>query len=113
MAWDFARQFCTGDQLGSIDLLGAYSHAEVNGRFRKLIFFNFEDVDYVCNCLPFGLRNSAYAFAKLTAVTAEVLRRSELVTALVVYLDDSGGSIVPVPDHPQMVRIVATTESFG
>ena len=28
------------------------------------------------NCLPFGLRTSAFAFAKLTAVTAEALRRS-------------------------------------
>ena len=110
---DFVKQLCADDTLWSIDLLSAYSHAEVNERFRTLIGFNFEGTDYVYNCLPFGLRTSAYAFAKLTAVTAEALRRSGLVTALIVYLDDFGGSIGPVPDHPRMARIVATIKSFG
>ena len=110
---DFVKQLCADDTLWSIDLLSAYSHAEVNERFRTLIGFNFEGTDYVYNCLPFGLRTSAYAFAKLTAVTAEALRRSGLVTALIVYLDDFGGSIGPVPDHARMARIVATIKSFG
>ena len=73
---DFVKQLCADDTLWSIDLLSAYSHAEVNERFRTLIGFNFEGTDCVYNCLPFGLRTSAYAFAKLTAVTAEVLRRA-------------------------------------
>ena len=110
---DFVKQLCTGDTIWSIGLLSAYSHAEVNERFRTLIGFNSEGVDYVYNCLPFGLRTSAYASAKLTAVTAEVLRRSGLVTVLIGYLDDFGGSIGPAPDHPRMARVVATTESIG
>ena len=32
---------------------------------------------------------------------------------MIVYLDDFGGSIGPVPDNPRMARVVATTESFG
>ena len=102
-----------GQALWSIGLLSAYSHAEVNERFRILIGFNFEGVNYVYNCLPFGLRTSAYAFAKPTAVTAEVLQRSELVTALIVYLSGFGGSIGPVPVHPRMAQVLAAVESFG
>ena len=56
-------------------------------------------MDYVYNWLPFVLRTSAYAPAKLTAVTAEVLQRSELVTTRLVYLDGFGGSAGPMPDH--------------
>ena len=100
-------------QLWSIYLLSAYSHAEVSERFRAMTGSNVEGVFYVYNCLPFGLRTSAYASAKLTAVTAEVVRRSELVTALIVHLDDFGGSIGPEPDHPRMARIVTTAESSG
>ena len=77
---DFVKPLCTDETLWSIGLLCAYSHAEVNKRFRTLTGFNFESADYVYNCLSFGLRTSAYAFAKLTAVTAGVLRRSGLVT---------------------------------
>ena len=65
------------------------------------------------NCLPFVLHTSAYAFAKLTAVTAEVPRISGLVSALVVYLGDFGGSVGRVADHERMAKIVATVESFG
>ena len=110
---DFVKQLCAGDRLWSIDLLSAYSHAEVNERFRTLLGFSFEGVDYVYNCLPFGLRTSAFAFAKLTAVTAEELRRSGLVTALIVYLDDFGGSVGQVADHERMAKIVALITSFG
>ena len=46
-------------------------------------------------------------------MTAEVLRRSELVTTRIVYLDDFGGSIGPVPDHSRMDQVVAVVESFG
>ena len=80
---DFVKKLCTDDTLWSIDLLSAYSHAEVNERFRTLIGFNSEGVDYVYNCLPFGLRTSAYAFAKLTAVTARSLSRALLSYRLV------------------------------
>ena len=108
---EFVKRFCTNGSLWSIYRLSAYSHAEVNERFRTLIGFNFGGVDYVYNCVPFGLLTSAYAPAKLTAVATEVLRRSELATALMMYLDDFGGSIGPVPEHPRMAQIVATTET--
>ena len=51
-----------------------------------MIGVNFEGLDYVYNCLPFGLRTSAYALAKLTAVTAEVLRISGLASGFVCRL---------------------------
>ena len=110
---DFVKQLRSDDTLWSIDLASAYHHVEVNERFRTLIGFSFEGVDYVYNCLPFGLRTSAYAFARLTAVTAEVLRISGLVSALIVYLDDFGGSVGRVADHERMAKIVAIVESFG
>ena len=85
----------------------------IASRFRTLLGFTFEGVDYVYNCLPFGLRTSAFAFAKLTAVTAEELRRSGLVTALIVYLDDFGGSVGQAADRERMAKIVALITSFG
>ena len=94
---DFVKQLRSDDTLWSIDLASAYHHVEVNERFRTLIGFSFEGVDYVYNRLPFGLRTSAYAFARLTAVTAGVLWISGLVSALIVYLDDFGGSPCPCP----------------
>ena len=110
---DFVKRLCADGTPWPIGLLSAYSHAEVNERFRTLIDFNFEGADYVYNCLPLGLCTSAYAFATLTAVAAEVLRRSELVAALIVLLGDFGGSIGQVPDHPRVARILAVAESLG
>ena len=81
---DFVKQLCAEGRLWSIDMFSAYSHAEVNVRFRTLLGFSFAGVDDVYNCLLFGLRTSAFAFAKLTAVTAEELRRSGLVIELIV-----------------------------
>ena len=103
---DFVKQLGRDDLLWSIDLQNTYGHVEVNERFRTLLGFRFEGVDYIYNCLPFGLRTSAYAFAKLTAVTAEELRWRGLMSALIVYLDDFGGSSGPVKDHERMAAIV-------
>ena len=83
-----------------------YGHVEVNKRFQTLLGFRFEVVDYVCNCLLFGTRTSAYAFAKLTAVTAEEPRRSGPLSARIRYLDDFGGSSEPIKDHERMAAIV-------
>jgi hypothetical protein len=67
----------------------------------------------VYNCLPFGLVTSAYVFCKFTAATARALRLSELVTALIVYVDDLGGSIGKALDRKRMDDILKLTRSFG
>jgi hypothetical protein len=47
----------------------------------------------VYNVLPFGLTTSASVFCAFTAVTAKAVRDSGLVSALIMYVDDFGGSV--------------------
>jgi len=110
---DFVKELSELDRLFSIDIQCAYHHVEVMARFRTLLGFHFEGVDYVYNSLPFGLVTSAYVFCKFTAVTARALRLSELVTALIVYVDDIGGSIGKVFDKKRMDEILKLVRSFG
>jgi hypothetical protein len=110
---DFVKELSELDRLFSIDIQSAYHHVEIMPRFRTLLGFTFEGVDYVYNCLPFGLATSAYVFCKFTAVTARALRLSELVTALIVYVDDLGGSIGKTLDRKRMDDILKLTRSFG
>ena len=44
-------------------------------------------------------------------MTAEVLRMSGLVSALVVYLDDFSGPVGRVADHERMAKTAATAKS--
>ena len=110
---DFVKELDELDRLFSIDIQSAYHHVEIMPRFRTLLGFTFDNVDYVYNCLPFGLSTSAYVFCRFTSVTARALRLSELVTALIVYVDDIGGSIGKVLDRKRMDDILKLTRSFG
>jgi hypothetical protein len=109
---DFVKELSERDLLFSVDIQSAYHHVEVMPRFRTLLGFTFDGVDYVYNCLPFGLSTSAFVFCKFTAITARALRRSGLVTALITYVDDIGGSIGQRPDRQRMDAILDLIRSF-
>ena len=110
---DFCKQLVPEDRLFSLDIESAYHHVEVNTRFCTLLGFEFEGVFYVYRCLPFGLVTSAQVFCALTEVTADAVRESGLVTALIAYVDDFGGSIGKKLDHKRMADILALIRSFG
>ena len=103
---DFVKQLRTHDRLFAIDISSAYHHVMIAPRFQTLLGFTFEGVDYVYDTLCFGLSFSAYVFCRKTAVTANALRTSGLVTALINYCDDF---IVPA----RMRAIVKFFLAFG
>ena len=110
---DFLKQLARGDCLFTLDIESAYHHVEVNPRFCTLLGFELDGIFYVYRCLPFGLVTSAQVFCALTEVTAQAVRESELVTALICYVDDFGGSVGQEPDHARMQQILALVRSFG
>ena len=110
---DFAKQLCHLDRLFAIDIASAYHHVMIAPRFRTLLGFTFEGVDYVYDTLPFGLSFSAYVFCTLSGVTAAYIRASGLTTALINYCDDFIGSIGPAYDRLRMRRVVEIFLAFG
>ena len=110
---DFVKQLRPRDRLFAIDISSAYHHVMIAPRFRTLLGFTFEGVDYVYDTLCFGLSFSAYVFCRIAAVTADALRTSGLVTALINYCDDFIGSIGPVLNPARMRAIVEFFLSFG
>ena len=60
------------------------------------------------NVLPFGLTTSASVFCAFTEVTARAVRASGLVSALIVYVDDFGGSVGQHRDRARMDSIVCS-----
>ena len=65
------------------------------------------------NVLPFGLTTSASVFCAFTEVTARAVRASGLVSALIVYVDDFGGSVGQHRDRARMDSILDLIRSFG
>ena len=110
---DFVKQLSFRDKLFSIDIESAYHHVEVTPRHRTLLGFRFEGVTYVYNVLPFGLTTSASVFCAFTAVTAKAVRDSGLVSALIVYVDDFGGSVGKERDTGRMDAVLSIFRSFG
>ena len=110
---DFVKQLSLMDKLFSVDIESAYHHVEVAPRHRTLLGFRFEGVTYVYNVLPFGLTTSASVFCAFTAVTAKAVRDSGLVSALIVYVDDFGGSVGQERDAERMGEILRIIRSFG
>ena len=110
---DFVKQLSFRDKLFSIDIESAYHHVEVTPRHRTLLGFRFEGVTYVYNVLPFGLTTSASVFCAFTAVTAKAVRDSGLVSALIVYVDDFGGSVGKERDTRRMDAVLRIFRSFG
>ena len=80
---DFVKCLSKGDLLIKADLKSAYHHVEVALRFRTLLGFTFDGIDYVWAVLPFGLSVAGYTFCRVAAVPATVIRRSGLVDALI------------------------------
>jgi hypothetical protein len=110
---DFVKQLSHMDKLFSVDVESAYHHVEIAPRHRTLVGFRFESVTYVYNVLPFGLTTSASVFCLFTAVTAKAVRASGLVSALIVYVDDFGGSVGRERDLVRMQKILDIIRSFG
>ena len=110
---DFVKELRHRDRMFALDLASAYHHVEIHPRFCTLIGFAFEGKDYVYRCLPFGLSVSAYVFCRFSEVTANAIRSSGLTTALVVYVDDFGGSSGPKKDMGRMNEIIALVRSFN
>ena len=110
---DFVKQLSLMDKLFSVDIESAYHHVEVAPRHRTLLGFRFEGVTYVYNVLPFGLTTNASVFCAFTAVTAKAVRDSGLVSALIVYVDDFGGSVGQERDAERMGEILRIIRSFG
>jgi hypothetical protein len=110
---NYLKQLREGDKQIVIDITSAYHHVEIATRFRTLLGFWFEGRYYVYNCLPFGLAISAYVFCMFTAITAESLRRSNLTTALMVYIDDFLASIGQQQDKARAQAVVEHIRSFG
>ena len=75
--------------------------------------FTFDGIDYVYNCLPFGLSVSAYVFCEFLAVTARALHGSGLIKALINYVDDLGGSIGPKLSRWRLAKIMKLLRGFG
>jgi hypothetical protein len=109
----FVKQLSYLDKLFSADIESAYHHIEIVPRHRTLLGFSFDGVMYVYNVLPFGLTTSASVFCAFTAVTARALRNSGLVSALIVYVDDFGGSIGHLRDPARMDAVLRIIRSFG
>jgi hypothetical protein len=110
---DFVKQLSLMDKLFSIDIESAYHHVEVAPRHRTLLGFRFEGTTYVYTVLPFGLTTSASVFCAFTAVTAKAVRDSGLMSALIVYVDDFGGSVGQERDTERMNEVLRIVRSFG
>ena len=109
----FVKALCFMDKLFFVDIESAYHHIEIAPRHRTLLGFRFECVTYVYNALPFGLTTSANVFCMFTAVTAQAVRTSGLASALIVYVDDFGGSVGQHRDQNRMDGILHIIRSFG
>ena len=110
---EFVKQLQRDDRLFVADITSAYHHVEIAKRFRTLLGFTFDGIDYVYNCLPFGLSVSAYVFCEFSAVTARALRSSGLTKALINYVDDFGGSIGPKLSRWRVDKIIRLFRDFG
>jgi hypothetical protein len=110
---DFVKQLSLIDKLFSIDIEIAYIHVEVAPRHRTPLGFRFEGTTYVYNVQPFGLTTSASVFCAFTAVTAKAVRDSGLVSTLIVYMDDFGGSVGQDRDTERMNKVLRIVRFFG
>ena len=110
---DFVKLLTRGDLLIAIDFSSAYWHVPVATRFRTLLGFRLDGVDYVFCVLPFGLSSSAYAFSRFAGVTARALRLSGLTDCLISYMDDLGIDIGQIRDPERVAAIVEFVRRFG
>ena len=110
----FVKQLRRGGRLFVADITSAYyHHVEIAPRFRTLLGFTFDGIDYVYNCPPFGLSVSAYVFCEFAAVAARAPRRSGLFTAPINNVDDFGGSIGTKRDPRHLAKIMKLLRDFG
>lgn len=72
--------------MGSIDIKDAYLLIPISEPHRKYLRFQFNDILYEFNCLPFGLCTAPYVFTKMLKPVMEFLRSHDLISC--IYLDD-------------------------
>ena len=79
-------QLSASDWDVSIDLKDAYLHIPVLPQFRRFLGFQFMDLTYQYEVLPFGLKDSPWVFTRVVATLVGHLRRLGL--RVFYYLDD-------------------------
>ena len=75
-----------GDWLAKIDLKDAYFLVPVHPSHQKFLQFQWQDILYEFQCLPFGLSCAPRTFTKLMKPVVALLRERGI--RLIVYLDD-------------------------
>lgn len=74
------------DYLMKLDLKNAYYSVPIAEDHKKYLRFQFQEVTYEYQCLPFGLSSAPRAFTKLLKPVIAILRSSGI--RVVIYLDD-------------------------
>lgn len=74
------------DWMVKVDLKDAYHHLWVNRHQRRLFRFRFDDQNYECCSMPFGLASAPRIFTKLIRSVVRVLRAQGV--RLVFFIDD-------------------------
>jgi hypothetical protein len=92
---DFVKCLRRGDRLISTDLSSAYHHVGIHPAHWKYLGFELGGALYVFGVLPFGLSASAGTFCRFSAVAADMVRKSGLTSASIVYIDDFGFALGP------------------
>ena len=110
---DFMKRIRRGDYLWSIDMKSAYFHVLVHLDFVELLGFCWRGRYYVFAVLPFGLKTSAWAFCKVSAVPARIIRERNLVDALCHYIDDLLASAGQTRDFRRAALAVQVVLDLG
>ena len=70
-----------------IDLSNAFWHIGVNPKFKQYLAFNFDNIKYWWNVMPFGLRTAPYLFCKfMNTIIVNIREKFDIVVYF--YMDD-------------------------
>ena len=72
--------------MAKIDLKDAYFAVPIEMNSRKFLRFQFKNILYQFNCLPFGLNIAPYVFTKILKPALNYLRSQGFMS--VIFLDD-------------------------
>lgn len=71
----------------TFDIKSAYFHIPINNKYKKYFSFQFNNIKYIFNAMPFGLSTAPYIFTKFISPILEYLRKSHNII-IFGYLDD-------------------------
>ena len=89
-----------GNYLMKLDLKDAYFRVPIYEPDKKYLRFQFQNITYEFQYLPFGLSTAPRAFTKLLKPVIAILRSSGI--RIVTYLDDI---LVMHQNHQEMIKI--------